>query len=48
MAKGKTTITNTSYAVVEITLPKDNKQIFASQYNLYLPTKAALKKLLTE
>ena len=37
-----------SDAVVEITLPKDNKQIFASQYKLYLPTKAALKKLVTE
>lgn len=34
-----------SDAVVEITLPKDNKQIFASQYKLYLPSKAALKKL---
>ncbi len=37
-----------SDAVVEITLPKDNKQIFASQYKLYLPTKAALKKLVIE
>ncbi len=35
-------------AVVEITLPKDNKQIFASQYKLYLPTKAQLKKLITK
>jgi len=26
-------------SVVEITLPKDNNQIFASQYQLYLPTK---------
>ena len=34
-----------SDAVVEITLPKDNKQLFAAQYKLYLPTKAALKKL---
>lgn len=25
-------------SVVEITLPKDNKQIFASQYKTYLPT----------
>jgi len=33
-------------AVVEITLPNDNKQIFASQYKLYLPTKAQLKNLL--
>lgn len=37
-----------SDAVVEITLPKHNKQIFASQYKLYLPTKAALKKLVIE
>lgn len=37
-----------SDAVVEITLPKNNKQIFASQYKLYLPTKAALKKLVIE
>lgn len=37
-----------SDAVVEITLPKDNKQIFASQYKLYLPSKVALKKLVTE
>jgi predicted nuclease of restriction endonuclease-like (RecB) superfamily len=37
-----------SDAVVEITLPKDNKQIFASQYKLFLPSKAILKKLVTE
>lgn len=37
-----------SDAVVEITLPKGNRQIFASQYKLYLPSKAALKKLITE
>lgn len=37
-----------SEAVVEITLPKDNKQIFASQYKLYLPSKLELKKLVTE
>ncbi len=36
-----------SDAVIEITLPKNNNQIFASQYKLYLPTKAALKKLIT-
>ena len=36
-----------SDAVVEITLPQGNKQIFASQYRLYLPSKAALKKLIT-
>ncbi|MFC1752856.1 YhcG family protein [Thermoproteota archaeon] len=28
-----------SDSVVEITLPKDNKQVFASQYKTYLPTK---------
>jgi len=27
-------------SLVEITLPKDNKQIFTSQYQTYLPTKA--------
>ena len=32
-------------AVIEITLPRDNKQIFASQYKLYLPTKVQLKNL---
>ena len=37
-----------SEAVVEITLPKDNIQIFASQYKLYLPSKLELKKLVTE
>jgi predicted nuclease of restriction endonuclease-like (RecB) superfamily len=31
-------------ALVEITLPKDNKQIFASRYKLYLPSKAQLRK----
>ncbi len=31
-------------ALVEMTLPKDNKQIFASRYNLYLPSKAQLKR----
>lgn len=37
-----------SEAVVEITLPKNNKTIFAKEYNLYLPSKAALVKLLNE
>lgn len=37
-----------SDAVIEITLPEDNKQIFAAQYKLYLPTKAQLKKLITK
>jgi predicted nuclease of restriction endonuclease-like (RecB) superfamily len=32
--------------VVEITLPKNQKQIFASQYKLYLPSKGELKKLI--
>jgi predicted nuclease of restriction endonuclease-like (RecB) superfamily len=35
-----------SDAVVEITLPKDNKSIFAKEYKLYLPSKTDLKKLL--
>jgi len=30
-------------ALVEITLPKDNRQIFAREYQLYLPTKAQLR-----
>ena len=33
-------------AMVEITLPRDNKQIFASKYLLYLPNEEELKKLL--
>lgn len=33
-------------AMVEITLPKDNKQIFASKYLLYLPKEEELKKIL--
>lgn len=36
-----------SDAVVEITLPKKNNQIFTSQYKLYLPSKAALKKIVS-
>jgi predicted nuclease of restriction endonuclease-like (RecB) superfamily len=35
-----------SDAVVEITLPKNQKQIYASQYKLYLPSKAELKRLI--
>lgn len=35
-------------AVVEMTLPKDNSQIFASKYETVLPSKEALKKLLEE
>ncbi len=34
-----------SDAVVEITLPTDNKTIFAKEYKLYLPSKAELKEL---
>ena len=33
-------------AVVEMTLPQDNTQIFASKYELVLPDKAALMRLL--
>jgi predicted nuclease of restriction endonuclease-like (RecB) superfamily len=35
-------------ALVEITLPDDNKQIFASRYKLYLPSKAQLRKQVQE
>jgi len=35
-------------ALVEITLPKDNEQIFAKKYQLYLPSKEELKKQLEE
>ena len=34
-----------SDAMVEITLPKNNKAIFAKQYKLYLPSKTELKKV---
>lgn len=37
-----------SDAVVEITLPKNNKTIFAKEYQLYLPSKAALLNLIKE
>jgi predicted nuclease of restriction endonuclease-like (RecB) superfamily len=33
-------------AVVEFTLPEDNKQIFAREYKLYLPSKEELKRQL--
>lgn len=33
-------------SIVEFTLPKNNKQIFAKQYKLYLPSKSELKKQL--
>ena len=32
--------------LVEITLPENNEQIFASKYELILPSKAQLKQLL--
>ena len=32
--------------MVEITLPKDNSQIFASRYKTVLPSKEALKQLI--
>lgn len=35
-------------AVVEMTLPEDNSQIFASKYQTVLPSKEALQKLLEE
>lgn len=35
-------------AVVEMTLPKDNNQIFASKYETILPSKESLQKLLEE
>lgn len=35
-------------AVVELTLPEDNSQIFASKYETVLPSKDALRKLLEE
>ena len=33
-------------AVVEITLPEGNNQIFAAQYQLYLPSKQELRQLI--
>lgn len=33
-------------SVVEITLPKDNTQLFAAQYQTILPSKAELLKLI--
>lgn len=35
-------------AVVELTLPEDNSQIFASKYKTVLPSKEKLQKLLEE
>ena len=39
---------NKNNAVVEMTLPEDNTQIFASKYETVLPSKEALQKLLEE
>jgi len=39
---------NKSEAVVEFTLPEDNKQIFASKYKTVLPSKEELKLLIKE
>ena len=39
---------NKESSLVEITLPKDNTQIFASQYQLYLPTKEELMAQIDE
>ena len=35
-------------AIVEMSLPEENKQIFASKYQLYLPSKEELKKLIQQ
>ena len=40
--------TDKSDAMVEITLPEDNNQIFASKYQTYLPSKEDLQRLLEE
>lgn len=40
--------TDKSDAIVEITLPKDNNQIFASKYQTYLPSKEELKQLIED
>ncbi len=37
---------NKNDAIVEITLPEDNNQIFASKYLTVLPSKEELKKLM--
>jgi hypothetical protein len=37
-----------NYAIVKMTLPEDNTQIFASKYLTVLPTKEELEKLLKE
>ena len=40
--------TDKSDAMVEITLPQDNNQIFASKYQTYLPSKEELQKLIED
>ena len=40
--------TDKSDSMVEITLPKDNSQIFASKYQTYLPSKEELQRLIEE
>ena len=37
-----------SKAIVEMTLPEENTQIFASKYQLILPSKEDLKKIIEE
>ena len=39
---------NKNDALVQITLPEDNKQIFASKYETVLPDKRMLEKLISE
>lgn len=40
--------TDKSDSMVEITLPQDNNQIFASKYQTYLPSKEELKQLIED
>jgi len=35
-------------AIIELTLPENNNQIFASQYQLYLPSKEELMQLILQ
>ena len=37
---------NKKDAIVELTLPENNEQIFASRYQLYLPSKEELQQLI--
>ena len=36
------------YAIVEMTLPEDNNQIFASKYQTVLPSKEELKNIIED